>query len=61
MSGYYEWQKQQANEQIQARLREAESHRLASQVDGRSPLPTIIKLAVPILIGVAISIFLITY
>ena len=60
MNGFYEWQKQRAKEQIQARLREAENHRLAKQQFGRSPLPTIIKVAVPVLIGVIMSIFLIT-
>ncbi len=41
MSSNYEWQKFQANERVQARLQEAEAHRLAQAVSNDRPLFTL--------------------
>jgi hypothetical protein len=60
MSGYYHFHKQQANEQVQARLQEAESHRLSKQGNGRSTVSFILKLTFPLLVGVAVAILLLT-
>jgi hypothetical protein len=60
MSSYYHFHKQQANEQIQARLQEAESHRLSKQGNDHSPLSILLKLTLPLLVGVAVAILLLT-
>jgi hypothetical protein len=60
MSSYYHIHKQQAKEQIQARLKEAESHRLSKQGNGHSPLSFLLKLALPLLFGVVVAILLLT-
>ena len=41
MDSNYEWQKHQANERVQARLREAELHRLSKQgeFEQQQPMP----------------------
>lgn len=60
MNSYYHFQKQQANEQIEARLQEAESHRLSKQGNDHSPLSFLLKLTLPLLVGVAVAILLLT-
>lgn len=59
MSTNYQWHKQQANDRVQARLREAEDHRRAKQANGRSTSSFVLKL-VPVLVGVIVAIWLLT-
>ncbi len=54
MSGYYEWQKQQANERVQARLHEANEHRRAKEGHGEGGINIRASLLVTALLGVII-------
>lgn len=60
MNSHYHFQKQQANEQIQARLQEAEDHRLSKQGNGDSSLSFLITVTIPILVGICVAFFLLT-
>ncbi|MBX3058222.1 MAG: hypothetical protein KF770_17300 [Anaerolineae bacterium] len=59
MDGNYEWQKNRANERIQARLQEAEAHRQGKQGNGRTPLLPL-KVIIPVLMGMIIAMWLLT-
>lgn len=60
MNGNYEWQKRQANERVQARLQEANAHRQANKNTTRQPLFFFLKVAIPLLVGAVIVIWLLT-
>jgi hypothetical protein len=60
MNSNYHFQKHQANEQIQARLQEAEDHRLSKQANGDSSLSLLVLLAIPLLVGISVAFFLLT-
>lgn len=60
MDGNYEWQKNRANERIQARLQEAEAHRQAKQGHGRTSLHLPLKVIIPALVGMIIAMWLLT-
>lgn len=60
MSGYYNFQKLQANEQIQTRMSEGEAHRMAKEANGSSPLSASLRLIVPAFIGLAIVFLLLS-
>lgn len=60
MSSHYNFQKQQANEQIQARYQEAEAHRMAKEANGGSSFQSSIILIVPALVGLVVVFLLLT-
>lgn len=60
MDGNYEWQKNRANERIQARLQEAEAHRQAKQGHGRTSPPLPLKVVIPALVGMIIAMWLLS-
>jgi preprotein translocase subunit SecY len=59
MSSNYQWQQHQANERIQARLKEAEQHRSAKQENGRETFSPL-KIMIPGLIIVIVALWLLT-
>jgi len=58
MSGYYEWQRQQANERVAARLAEAEAHRQAKMGQDNGEPSIRLRLLFPALFGILIVILL---
>jgi len=58
MSGYYEWQRQQANERVAARLAEAEAHRQAKMGQDNGEPSIRPRLLFPALFGILIVILL---
>jgi hypothetical protein len=60
MSSNYQWQKQQAHEQVHARLQEAEAHRRTKANNGRSALPGALAIVIPALVGAVVAIWLLT-
>lgn len=60
MNNNYEWQTHQVNEQHQARLDEAATHRQLREGNGRSPFSLSLKMMVPVLVGVILVIWLLT-
>lgn len=60
MDGNYEWQKNRANERIQARLQEAEAHRQAKEEHGRTSPPLPLKVIIPALVGMIIAMWLLS-
>lgn len=60
MNSNYQWQKHQANERVQAHLREAAEHRRVKQANSQSLAPAPWKMMIPILVGVAVALWLLT-
>ena len=60
MSSYYNFQNQQANEQLQARYQAAEAHRMAKEANGPSSLTASMRVLVPALIGLVVVFFILT-
>ncbi len=60
MNSNYQWQKHQANERVQSHLREATEHRRVKQAKSQSLAPAPWKMMIPILIGVAVTLWLLT-
>lgn len=59
MNSNYYFQKQQADEQIQTRLKEAEYHRQSKQGSDGSPLSFLMMIAIPLLmVGISVAILL---
>lgn len=60
MNSHYHFHKQLANEQVQARLQEAENHRMGRHGNSRSSLYLLVKLTFPLLVGLAVVILLLS-
>ncbi len=60
MDGNYEWQKFRVNEKLQSHMRDAEAHRLAKQAGDGSLLNFSLKMALPLLVGLTVVVWLLT-
>jgi len=58
MSNNYEWQKHQANERVQARFQEADTHRQTKQAGDERPLLTTLKMIVMVGVGAIVAIWM---